>query len=131
MGFLLFFFTSPHYLVGSLSLLVWTHGLFGMSYIRIWTCKAQLSMFHMERRSRNIITVMIVVRTIILFICCYYFYYYYYYYRHHYESMLKGKGSNQHHLPQNNPLSFLLFSAFVYVDLDHGQVIFDKSFHCL
>ena len=40
-------------------------------YFCICTCSAQLSMFHMERRSRNMLIVVVVN---------YYYYYYYYYY---------------------------------------------------
>ena len=51
-------------LVGCLSMIVWTHAVLGVLhacvfYFCIFTCLAQLSMFHMERRSRNTIIILI------------------------------------------------------------------------
>ena len=54
----LFFFTPLHYLVGCLSMIIWTHAVLGVLYACVLyfctcTCSPQLSTFHMERRSRN------------------------------------------------------------------------------
>ena len=56
-------------LVGCFSMIIWTPTVLSVLYacvlyFCIWTCSAQLSMFHMERRSRNtliIITIIIVI----------------------------------------------------------------------
>ena len=61
-----FFF---YYLVGCLSMIVWTPAVSGVLYacvlyFLICTCPAQLSMFHMKRHSRN--TLIIVIITIII-----------------------------------------------------------------
>ena len=53
-------------LVGCLSMIVWTPAVLGVLYacvlyFCICTCSAQLSMFHMERHSRN--TLMIIIIT--------------------------------------------------------------------
>ena len=55
-------------------MIVWTHGALGVLYacvlyLCICTCSAQLSMFHMERHSRNML----------IFYSSSSFYYYYYY----------------------------------------------------
>ena len=63
-GFLwiLFFYC----LVGCLSLIVWTPTVLGVLYacvlyISTCTCSAQLSMFHMEKRSRNTLIIIIII----------------------------------------------------------------------
>ena len=53
-GYFFFFY----FLVGCLSMIVWTPAVLGVLYacvlyFYICTCSAQLSTFHMERRSRN------------------------------------------------------------------------------
>ena len=58
------FFSIPYCLVGCLSMIVWTHAVLGDSYacvlyFCICTCSVQLSMFHMERGSRNTIIIII------------------------------------------------------------------------
>ena len=64
-GYFLFFFFLTHLycLVGYLSMIVWTHVVLDVLYacvlyFCICTCSAQLSMFHMERRSRNTLIIM-------------------------------------------------------------------------
>ena len=59
------FFPHLYYLVGCLSMIVWTHAVLGVLYacvlyFSVCTCSAQLSMFHVERCSRN--TIIIVTR---------------------------------------------------------------------
>ena len=51
-------------------MIVWTHAVLGVfyaciAYFCICTCLAQLSMFHMERRSRNTIIIIVVIIVII------------------------------------------------------------------
>ena len=59
-------------------MIVWTPAVLGVLYacvlyFSICTCSAQLSMFHMERRSRNTLTIIvIVVCCCSCFCCCYY-----------------------------------------------------------
>ena len=53
-------------LVGCLSLIVWTPAVLGVLYVCvlyccICTCSAQLSMFHMEKRSRNMLIIIIII----------------------------------------------------------------------
>ena len=60
--------THVYYLVGCLSMIVWTHAVLGVSYtcalyLCICTCSAQLSMFHAERRSRNTNPTIIIMYT--------------------------------------------------------------------
>ena len=55
---LFFLNTHLYYLVGHLSMTVWTHAVLGVLYacvlyFCICTCSAQLSMFDMERHSRK------------------------------------------------------------------------------
>ena len=55
---------------------VWTHAVLGVLYacvlyFCICTSSAQLSMFHMERRSRNTIVIIIVIIIIIIIITTY------------------------------------------------------------
>ena len=62
---ILFFFTHLYCLVGCLSMIVWTHAVLSVLYafvlyFCICTCSAQLSMFHMERRSRNMLIIIII-----------------------------------------------------------------------
>ena len=64
-------------LVGCLSMIIWTPAVLSVLYacvlyFSICTCSAQLSMFYMEMRSRNMLIVIIIKN-----------YYYYYYYHHH------------------------------------------------
>ena len=48
-------------------MIVWTHAVLGflhacvLLYFCICTCSVQLSMFHMERRSRNVIIIIITI----------------------------------------------------------------------
>ena len=62
-----FFLTHIYCLVGCLSMIVWTHAVLGVFYacvlhFCICTCSVQLSMFHMGRRPRNaLIIVMIII----------------------------------------------------------------------
>ena len=63
-----YFYTHLYCFVECLSMIVWTHAVWDVLYacvlyLYICTSSAQLSMFHMERRSRNslIITVVVVV----------------------------------------------------------------------
>ena len=61
-----FFFTHLYCCVGCLSIFVWTHGLVGVLYACVlYFCicafSVQLSMFHMERRSRNIVVGVIII----------------------------------------------------------------------
>ena len=58
-------------LVGCLSMIVWTTAVLGVlyacvSYFCICTCSAQLSMFHMERRSRNTLIIIVIIGVIIV-----------------------------------------------------------------
>ena len=67
---------SFHCLVGCLSMIVWTPAVLSVLYacvlyFCICTCSAQLSWFHMERRSRN--TLIIVIVVIVICYCCYYY----------------------------------------------------------
>ena len=53
-------------LVGCLRMVVWTHAVLGVLYASvlyfcICTCSAQLSMFHVERRSRYTIIIIIII----------------------------------------------------------------------
>ena len=53
-----------HRLVGCLSMVVWTPAILSVLYACVLyfcncTCSAQLSMFHMERRSRNMLIIII------------------------------------------------------------------------
>ena len=63
-----FFFLNTHLYcsVGCLSMGVWTHAVLGIlyayvSYFCICTCSAQLSMFHMEKHSRNMLTIIFII----------------------------------------------------------------------
>ena len=63
------FFKHLYCLVGCLSMIVWTHAVLGVFYVCvlyfcICICSMQLSMFHMERRSRN--TLIIIINIIII-----------------------------------------------------------------
>ena len=58
-------------LVGCLRMIVWTPAVLGVLYacvlyFCICPCSAQLSMFHVERRSRNTLIIIIII-TILLF----------------------------------------------------------------
>ena len=58
-----FFFNC---LVGYLRMIVWTPAVLGVLnaytlYFCIGTCSAQLSMFHMERCSRNMLIIIIII----------------------------------------------------------------------
>ena len=72
-GYILFY-ALLCYLAGCLSVIVWTHAVLGVLYacvlyFCICICSAQLSMFHMERRSRNTLIIICfsgVVRLLIL-----------------------------------------------------------------
>ena len=61
------FYTHLYCLVECLSIIVWTHVVLGVLYYAcvlyfcICTCSAQLSMFHMERCSRNTLIVTIII----------------------------------------------------------------------
>ena len=67
-------------LVGCLSMIVWTHAVLGVLYacvlyFCVCTCSARLSMFHVERPSRNtlitiinIIVIVVVITTTIIII---------------------------------------------------------------
>ena len=62
-SFSFFFFNC---LVGCFSMIVWTPAVLGVFYVCILyfcicTCSAQLSMFHMERRSRNTLIIIIII----------------------------------------------------------------------
>ena len=53
-------------LVGCFSMITWTPTVLSVlyacvSYFCICTCSAQLSMFHMERRSRNTVIIIIII----------------------------------------------------------------------
>ena len=61
-GFLWVFFLC---LVGCFSMIIWTPAVLSVLYacglyFCICTCSAQLSMFHMERRSRNTLIIIII-----------------------------------------------------------------------
>ena len=61
-----FFFNNCS--VGCLSMIVWTPAVLGVLYacvlyVCICTCSAQLSMFHVERRSRNTLIIIIIIKT--------------------------------------------------------------------
>ena len=61
-------------LVGCFSMIIWTPTVLSVLYacvlyFCICTCSAQLSVFHMERRSRNTLIIIIII--------IYYHYYYY------------------------------------------------------
>ena len=66
-GFYGYFFLNHLYcLVGCLSMIVWTHAVLGVLYacvlyFCICTCSVQLSMFHMERCSRNMLIIIITI----------------------------------------------------------------------
>ena len=54
------------YLVGCFSMIIWTHAVLSVLsacvlYFCICTYSAQLSMFHMERRSRNTLIIIIII----------------------------------------------------------------------
>ena len=71
LGFMGTFFFNC--LVGYLSMIVWAPAVLGVLYtcvlyFCICICSAQLSMFHMEKRSRNAITIIIIVIIIIIII---------------------------------------------------------------
>ena len=80
--FVCFFVFETHLncLVACLGLIVWTHAVLGVIYacvlyFCICTCSAQLSMFLMERRSRNtliiiVIIIIIIINIIIYTACC-------------------------------------------------------------
>ena len=60
-------------LVGCFSMIIWTPTVLSVLYARvvyfcICTCSAQLSMFHVERRSRNTLSIIIIITNIIIFI---------------------------------------------------------------
>ena len=66
--FFFFFFLNTHLycLVGCFSMIVWTNAVLGVFDARVLnlcfcTCSAQLSMLHMERRSRNTISINVIV----------------------------------------------------------------------
>ena len=64
--FISFIATSLYCFVGCLSIIVWTNAVFGVLqacvlHFCICTCSAQLSLLHMERRSRNTIIIIIIV----------------------------------------------------------------------
>ena len=64
--FLVFFNTHLYCSVGCLSMIVWTHAVLGVLYacvlhFSICTCSEQLSMFHMERHSRNTLNIIIII----------------------------------------------------------------------
>ena len=67
-----FFFLNTHLpLVGCLSMIVWTQAVFGVSYacvlyFCICTSSEQLSMFHMERPSRNMLIIIINILLLVL-----------------------------------------------------------------
>ena len=53
-------------LVGCFSMIIWTHTVLSVLYacvlyFCICTCSTQLSMFHMERRSRNTLIIIIIM----------------------------------------------------------------------
>ena len=55
-------------LVGCFSMIIWTPTVLGVLYacvvyFCICTCSTQLSMFHMERRSRNTLIIIIIIHT--------------------------------------------------------------------
>ena len=61
------------FLVGRFSMIVWTPVVSSVLYacvlyFCICTCSAQLSMFHMERRSRSTVIIIIIVVVIIIII---------------------------------------------------------------
>ena len=61
------------YLVGCFNMIVWTPVVLNVLYVCvlyfcICLCSAQLSMFHMERRSRNMLIIIIIINIIIMFI---------------------------------------------------------------
>ena len=71
--FVFFSFTLIYCLVGCLSIIVWTPAVLGVFYacvlyFCICTCSTQLSMFHMERHSKN--TLIIIMIIIFIFILC-------------------------------------------------------------
>ena len=56
-------------LVGCFSMIVWTPAVLSVLYACVWyfcvcTCSAQLSMFHMERHSRNTLIVIIIIKSL-------------------------------------------------------------------
>ena len=65
-----FFFFLFNCLAGCLSMIVWTPAVLGVFYACVLhfctcTCSVQLSMFHMERRSRNTLIITIIISIII------------------------------------------------------------------
>ena len=73
MGTFYVFNTLLYCLVGCLSMFVWTHAVLGVLhacvlYFCIYTCSAQLSMVHVERRSRNTLFVVVVVVVVVFII---------------------------------------------------------------
>ena len=53
-------------LVGCFSMIIWTPALLSVSYACVFyfcicTCSVQLSMFHMERRSRNMLIIILLL----------------------------------------------------------------------
>ena len=65
------FFTHLHCIVGYLRMIVWTPAVLGVLHacvldFYICTCLAQLSMFHMERRSRIMLIIIIIIIIIII-----------------------------------------------------------------
>ena len=66
--FFFFFLTHLYCLVACLNMIVWTYAVLGVLYacvlyFHICTCSVQVSMFHMERHSRNMFTIIIVVES--------------------------------------------------------------------
>ena len=69
-SFVCYFFAC---LVGCLSMIVWTLAVLGVSYacvlyFCVFTCSLQLSMFHMERRSRNTLIIIVVVVVVVVIV---------------------------------------------------------------
>ena len=72
MGTFFFFVnTHLHYLVGCLSMIVWTHAILGVFYacvlyFCICPCSTQLSVFHIKRHSRNMLIVIIIIVVVVV-----------------------------------------------------------------
>ena len=71
--FVLFFVTHLCCLVECLSMIVWTHAVLGVLYACVFyfcsrACSAQLSIFLMERCSRNTLIVIVIIVIIIIII---------------------------------------------------------------
>ena len=63
LGFMFLFF---HCILGCFSMIVWTPAVLSILYVCvlyfcICTCSAQLSMFHMEKRSRSTLIIIIII----------------------------------------------------------------------